>query len=245
MRICRGEISSVVACLTILAGILSPAPGCAAPGNVEIGAGKIQSLLVDHIEANMPWPRERVRIFFPERMADVSLAGDSIAVQVIPSGQEGFIGDAFYGVRFLQEGRFLLQRSYRVRMEVLMDVVVAVRMIPKDREITPEDVRLSGRWFTRIPLQQAATVEEVAGKRSCVMLMPNAEVTRNVLRDVPVVRRGKPVQIVLFNGPLSLQTIGVPEEDGGRGALIRVRNVSSQKVVFARVVSDTQVSVDF
>jgi len=59
------------------------------------------------------------------------------------------------------------------------------------------------------------------------------------------VKRGKIVCINLERGPLKISTIGISEEDGARGAIIRVRNVSSNRMVYARVVGANTVQVEF
>jgi len=65
-----------------------------------------------------------------------------------------------------------------------------------------------------------------------------------MLKDVPLVQRGKIVKIVFDSGPMRIVTVGMPEEDGMAGAIIRVRNVTSNKIIYARVLGDSLVGID-
>jgi flagella basal body P-ring formation protein FlgA len=66
-----------------------------------------------------------------------------------------------------------------------------------------------------------------------------------MLKTVKTIKRGKMVKIVLENGPMMIVTFGLSEEDGSRGDFIKVRNISSNKIVYAKVIDDSSVRVDF
>jgi flagella basal body P-ring formation protein FlgA len=66
-----------------------------------------------------------------------------------------------------------------------------------------------------------------------------------MLRDVPLVKRGRLVKMFLSNGLINISTVGQIQEDGAMGSLVRVKNMTSQRVVYARVVGDSLVQVDF
>jgi len=51
--------------------------------------------------------------------------------------------------------------------------------------------------------------------------------------------------MVLESGPMMIVTFGICEEDGSRGDYIKIRNTSSNKMVYARVTDDSSVRVEF
>ena len=53
------------------------------------------------------------------------------------------------------------------------------------------------------------------------------------------------VQVILESGAINITTMGLSEEDGAEGSFVRVRNVSSNKIIYARVIGDSRVKVDF
>ena len=83
------------------------------------------------------------------------------------------------------------------------------------------------------------------GKRVASSIRPNHEITRTMLREVPLVKKGRVVKMVLNNGTINITTLGQIQEDGGMGSSVRVKNISSQRIVYARVVGESLVQVDF
>jgi flagella basal body P-ring formation protein FlgA len=59
------------------------------------------------------------------------------------------------------------------------------------------------------------------------------------------VKRGKLVQIFLDSGYMKITTTGLSEEDGAEGSTIKVRNLTSNKIIYARVIGDAKVRIDF
>jgi flagella basal body P-ring formation protein FlgA len=66
-----------------------------------------------------------------------------------------------------------------------------------------------------------------------------------MLRDVPLVKKGRMAKLILNNGLIHIATVAQIQEDGALGSFVKVKNVSSQRVVNARVVGDGLVQVDF
>jgi flagella basal body P-ring formation protein FlgA len=47
------------------------------------------------------------------------------------------------------------------------------------------------------------------------------------------------------NGSLLVTTIGLSEDNGGQGDIIKVKNLTSNKIVYAKVIDQALVRVDF
>jgi flagella basal body P-ring formation protein FlgA len=88
-------------------------------------------------------------------------------------------------------------------------------------------------------------IEDAVGKYLYGDVRPNTEIKRSMLRSVKTIKRGKVVKMVLENGPMTIMTFGLCEEDGSRGDFIRVKNISSNKTVFARVLDSSSVRVEY
>ncbi len=83
------------------------------------------------------------------------------------------------------------------------------------------------------------------GKRTTARINAGTEITAAMLRSVPLVKRGEVVRILLESGPMTISAVGQSQEDGGQGDLIRVQNIASKRVIFARVTGHSQVRVEF
>jgi flagella basal body P-ring formation protein FlgA len=117
--------------------------------------------------------------------------------------------------------------------------------LTRDQTITAEDICVIKKWVKCLPDKIATVPDEVIGKALTVNIRQNNEIARNVLKEPRLVKKGNVVQILLDNGEFTITTMGISQENGISEALIRVKNVSSNKIIYARVVNDSLVKVDF
>jgi len=216
----------------------------AAHGTI-IKVTEIKALVKNHIETNMPWQQGGMRVEFLSRTAEMRVQGEKISFKVRSRQDEPYIGDSAFTVGIYDDGTLLREETVHVRMEVAMDVVVSTRYLPRDTEIDSDSVKLVRKWFNQMPVHVMTQIEDVVGKHLYSDVRQNTEIKRNMLKAVKTIKRGKMVKIVLESGPMTIVTFGLCEEDGSRGDFIRVRNTSSNKTVFAKVVDDSSVRIEF
>jgi len=207
--------------------------------------GAIREIVASHIQRHMPWDREEMHLTFFDGCKDIVLPTPEYNCEVEERPNEPYIGDSVVILKMYHKGVFLLERSVRVRIEVAFDILVSTRALTADAVIGPDDVRVVKRWLTREPQQIITSVEEAVGKKISGSVRPNRDITRTMLRDVPLVKRGWLVKMFLSNGLINIATVGQIQEDGAMGSLVRVKNMTSQRIVYARVVGDSLVQVDF
>lgn len=217
----------------------------AAGGSLLIKSDTIRYAVKAYIEKNMPWDRDNVHILFPLGTPDVAYMGGKVSYEVRAGHGEEYIGDTIFKVLFFKDDTLIREEPVRVRIEVMLQVPVSVRAIEREVEIRKEDIRIAGRWYTRMPSNSITDPAEIIGKRAAVGIRPNSEIARGMVKNSILVKRGKVVRIVLEDGPMRILTVGLAEEDGGRNDVIRVRNTSSNKMVYARVIEDSTVKVEF
>jgi len=229
-----------------LATFVMVAVGEAAPAaTTTIGDETIKKAVTEYIAKNMPWPKGSVRIAFHSRIPAATLSGENIVCRVEGGRHEDFVGYSNFTVGFYDKKVFLGEQSVRVKLEVSRDVVVSARYLPRGTDIQGGDVKLVRKWFERMPSRVISSLEEAVGKRLCTSARQNTEITRNMLRDPVMVSRGKQVQIVLERGPIRITTVGLSEQNGSKGDIVKVRNLSSNQPIYATVVEESLVRVDF
>ncbi|MBN2397414.1 MAG: flagellar basal body P-ring formation protein FlgA [Deltaproteobacteria bacterium] len=238
MNMHKAALIAGIACLVLFGSCLSVAAGV-------IKGETIEEAVRAYVEKNIFWPNGTVRVEFPDRVSDADLPGEEIACRVRGKRNEDFIGNTAFTVKFYEDGTLLGEQTVRARLEVLMDVVVSSRSLNRNTVIERGDVRLVKRWFVRPPRNVIVSLDNAVGKKLRSSIKPNTEITGNMVEEVPVVRKGKPVRIVIESGLMGVTTIGMSEQDGMLGELIKVRNVSSQKIIYARVTDTSLVEVEF
>jgi flagella basal body P-ring formation protein FlgA len=199
----------------------------------------------EYIDANMPWPPGSVRIDFLSKEPDSIPQNKDLILRVEPAGNQDFIGDMVFLVKSFKGGNLLRTESVRTRIEVQRDLVTAARGLPAGTVLTESDIRTVRRWVRRIHPQSLPSTAEASGKRLTMQVASGAEILATMLKETPLVRKGKMVKMVFDNGPMQIVAVGLSEEDGVAGNVIRVKNITSNKIIYARVLSDSVVGIGF
>jgi len=199
----------------------------------------------EYIEANMPWPPGTVRVDFLSEEQESIPQNRDLILRVEPAGNQDFIGDMVFLVKSFRGGNLLRTESVRTRIEVLQDVVTAARGLPAGTVLAGSDIRTVRRWVRRIHPHSLPSMEAASGKRLTMQVASGAEILATMLKEIPLVRKGKMVKIVFDNGPMQIVTVGLSEEDGVAGNIVRVKNITSNKIIYARVLSDSVVGIGF
>lgn len=212
----------------------------------KVSKNAIKSIIVNYINENMPWPKGTVRTEFFSQISGIGLSAKDITCRVVSIRDEDFIGYSNFTIRFYNEGVFLKEKTVRVRLEVLRDMVVSTGYLARGTNISKDDVKLVKKWFDRISPRVVTDINDVLGKRLRTSIkQPDTIITRNMLMEPVVVKRGKLVRIVLEKGPLRITTMGLSKQNGACGDIIKVKNISSKNVIYARVMGDSLVQVEF
>ena len=230
--------------MLILCGAILWLPGIAEPAT-KILAEDVKVAISDYVERNHSWPSGNVRVNFPSKLSDVVLPQDTVTFEVSGRPETDFIGDAWLAVKFYSDGKTVKEEMVRISMEVLTDIVVSNRELVKNTIIADEDVRVLKKWLRRIPANAVTNPADVVGKVLALNTRQNSEITKNIIRTASLVKKGNIVRIVLDNYSLNVTTMGISEEDGAMDKVIRVKPLSSNRVIYARVTGDSQVSVEY
>jgi flagellar basal body P-ring formation protein FlgA len=216
-----------------------------ADSSTKILAEDIRNTVSDHVEKNHPWPSGSVRIHILTRLSDIVLHQESVTLEVVNDPAEDFIGDANFSVKYYSGRNLVKEETVRVGIEVSTDVVVSKRELVKYREVTDEDVYVQKKWLKRIPANLVTVLSDIVGKTLAFNVRPNSEITKNSIRTPLLIKKGNVVRIVFDNDNFSITTVGISEEDGARDKVIKVKNLSSNKIIYARVTGDSLVKVEF
>jgi len=238
-----GNVCRSFSMLIILSVILF-LPGAAEPAT-KIPAEDVKAAISAYVEKNHPWPSGNVRVNFQSKISDAVFPQDSVTLEVSSRPEEDFIENAAFTVGLYSGKSLLREMTVRVMLEVLTDIVVSNRALTRNCEITAEDVRVLKKWVRRIPANVVTMPSDVIGKVLTLNLNQNSEITKNILRTPLLIKRRSIVRIAIENDNLSVTTLGISEEDGVADKIIRVKNLSSNRTIYARVIGDSLVRVEY
>jgi len=222
--------------LSLVFCVLAPGPALAEP---------LHSAVREYIEANMPLPPGSVRVDFLSKEPDAVSQDRDVVLRVEAAGNREFIGDRVFLVKSFKGGNLVKTVSVRTRIEVQRDVAIAARGLSAGNVLTDDDVRAVRRWVRRIHPNALTSPEDAFGKRLTMQVAAGTEILDIMLKENPLVRKGKMVKMVFDNGAMQIVTVGLSEEDGVAGNIVRVKNITSNKIVYARVLGDSLVRIGF
>jgi len=194
----------------------------------------------------MPWPVADARITFPGLLPDVSsLQEKGLTIDIEKSGAGEFVGEVPFIVRLTDRQGQRRSFTVRARIEVARDVVVADDTLAYNRILTAGDVRVKKKWMRSMDPKLVTSVDQVEGMRLVANVPAGGEITTYMLKEPTLVKRGDVVRLQLDRGALQISTLAICEEDGVRGALVKIKNMASNRIVYAKVKGENHVVIDF
>lgn len=133
-----------------------------------------------------------------------------------------------------------------VKAQFTQEVWVATRQL--SRGVTPNpDTDLEKRRLNVLVERQPpiAARNPLDGYEFAQSVTAGQPLTWRDLSPRALVRRGQSVEVVAGGGPFSISMKALALQDGANGAIVRVRNTTSQRDIDARVVGSGKVQVSF
>ena len=213
---------------------------------IEISKADIRKAVTDYLQANMPWDREKAKIRNIRVTDTVILPKGKVTYSVEPLKNTDFRGSVPLPIHFKVDGQFQKRILVTADIDVMAEVVVAIRPLRRHRKITEEDIETRLMNLAQLPSNIILDPEEVLGKRAKSNIAPNQVLRPDLIEFPPLVKRGDVVVIIAESSGLRITALGTVEErEGRRGERIRIENIDSKKSLYARVVDSKTVQVDF
>jgi flagellar basal body P-ring formation protein FlgA len=209
---------------------------------ITIGPDRLEAIIAEYLEsqkANLPEAEIR---FLPQSLPlPFVLPTGDLRYEVIPANP-AIIGSARMAIIFRVDGRVVKNISLLGQLEALAQVVVSTKALAKGTILHPDQLTTVTMDLTGL---NGASSQPAAlfGKRLTRSLRSGSPVLATMIEELPLVRRGEPVRIVLSAGPMQLTALGLAHSDGRPGEVIRVQNSSSNKILHCRVTAPGQVEV--
>jgi len=150
----------------------------------------------------------------------------------LPEGSK-LVGHTRVGVRC--NGITPCKLYLQARVHILNKVLVSNRYISRGETVTRDDVILVSRDIATLSRGYYTDLSNINGKVLKQPLKKNSIITPGILKNPKLVHRGESVIILTKNNNIEIRANGTAMMDGSAGELIKVKNVSSQRVIEGRV----------
>lgn len=171
----------------------------------------------------------------------------------VPLGPVEVLVDLPYGIRYstptvarisiLVDNQLYTRRNASFSVKYYQLVVVADKLVEKRQILLPGDLRYERMDTSKLASGYFTDIAKVVGLMIRRPLTPGTVVNGHILEKPVVIRRGSYISIVARVGEIEVRTAGQALQDGSEGDMIRVQNLTSKKIISARVLDTTAVQV--
>lgn len=196
---------------------------------------------IDENSAQLPKAETRfIPIHAPQ---EVTVAPGKLSWKVTPS-KPGILGSNTFTITLLVDGKQAGTHVVRGKLEVMADVVTATAMLQKGDILTESNVILQSQDIGSLD-KPFMTTNEVIGKQLARTVSAGTALKPDHLVLPPIIKEGEMVKILARKGTMQLSASGLAKTDGRLGESIGVKNISSNKMIHARVAGPGTVTVEF
>jgi flagella basal body P-ring formation protein FlgA len=225
---------------------------CSAWANQHHGRGgqrlepeRIRSAVRRHIQRHAPWDTEQMTIKKIHFNRPVHLPPGKVGIQVTASKHTDWLGAVGFSVDVMVNGKKEAAVTVPVKIEVWSDVILTTKPLGRYQPIGRGDVQVKKMDLARVPSNVIVEIEQVVGSRTNRRIAANCILRQDHVEMPPIVKRGDLVSVVAESACLKISIKAMAKEDGRIGDRIKVVNLRSKKGIYALVVDDHTVRVEF
>ena len=130
-----------------------------------------------------------------------------------------------------------------VELDVYRPVVTAIRPLASGAVIAAEDVELSPFDVSQLVGAYLTTLDDAIGMGVKRPITQGRPILSQQLEPPLLIRRGEAVVISAEAGALAVKMTGTALTDGHRGEQIRIKNLTTSRIIDGRVIAPGQVTV--
>lgn len=213
--------------------------------SMEVTKEQIVGVVMDYLRRNIHEPAENYQIKSVSVSKNVLMPSGDISYQVIPSANKDLSGKITLAVNLMSGGKIIKKVWAIAEISIYMNVVMTARPLGRYKLISDTDIQLVKRDLSKLPHNIITNCDDVIGKRTRRAIDANTVLRPDVVEMPPLVKRGNIVSIIAESDNLKVSTLGKAKERGCLGQLIEVENLDSRKSVYARVLDENNVLVEF
>ena len=212
---------------------------------ITISAADLEMMVREYVAANPLYQGAEMTIKSVRIPGDVMLPKGDIRHEIQYLVQSRASGTLPLNIYFSVDDKPVRRVMATVEITLMKNVPVTKRPIARYQMIRAEDLMLQPMDVTDLPANTVFTFEEISGQRAKRSIGPRKTLRKDQLEYPPAVKKGDRVRIVAESGGLRITTLGEVKNHGKIGDRVKVVNLESKKLLFARVVDAHTVQVEF
>jgi flagella basal body P-ring formation protein FlgA len=196
------------------------------------------------IEVRLPYDAKRVAEISIPKLPDVRVP-DGASARVTFKRGERFQGDITIEVVIEDDGAAISTRQVSAKIDLFETALTVGQDLRRGHLIQSTDIISTRIAASKMPPDAVTRPELIVGAQLQRRIRPGDTLRQAWLKVPPVIKRGDRVRVVARRGPIRLTTVGQAMNSAARSSFVRVRNMSSKKIVTGRAMGPGLVEMEF
>jgi len=227
------------------ASAAQPIASTQSKGSQRIPADELREMFIHYICENAGKDRSDVALSRFKLSATRPVPAGKIDYRLFMKSKAGFTGYVRLAAMVSVDGVFANEIDMSAWIDVFETVVCTSRRIQKGEPIRANDVYLARKNISRMKSHGFDDPREAVDLVARHDIREDTPLMKWMLKKDPVVERGDIVTILAEMGGIRITVPGKVLESGFQGEVVRVQNAMSQKRIYARIIDDATVAVEF
>ena len=211
---------------------------------IELRKEQLKQIVAEFLQHNIEkLPDANLRFTSVRAPETIVLPTGNLTYTVTPS-KPGIIGSSSFSIVFQVNGKTVKNCTVRGKLEAMAEVATARVNIRKGSIITADQLNMTSQDISKLDTPFPA-IDLVVGMLAKRTIRAGRAIDNKNVEQPPVIAKGEQVKIFAGKGGLQISTNGIAIMDGRLGEYIRVKNISSNKLVYCKVDAPGIVSVEF
>lgn len=211
---------------------------------LRITRDQLQHIIATFLQENLDkLPQGEIRLTSFRSPAEINLPYGELSWKVTPSRKD-IINSSSFSILFKIDDKIAKNCTVRGKLESLVEVATAAVTIRKGESINSAMIKMTKRNIAALDHPFLAP-DKLIGQVAKRTLSNGRVIESKHVQTPPVIQEGELVKISAAKGALKLTAKGIAKTNGRAGEVIRVRNMTSNKLLYCRVDGPGLVSVEF
>lgn len=211
----------------------------------EISEEEIREIVEAFLLRRIQRRRENVELKISYNGKILVPSHKEISYEVIPFKALNQNNIYLLDVIFKADSRIVEKIRVTAKIDRRIPVFFTSRPIDRHQIISENDVFMEERRISDLPQKVIWELEDVIGNRARRNIPANTILRKNLLEHSSLIKKGDLVTILAESKTLKITTKGEAREKGSKGDVIKVRNLSSKKIIGGLVLDKSTVKIEF
>jgi len=240
LRLARLFVVAVLFCLAC------PSPGQTADKITAPELAALENIFSEVVLKDSPWPREDVQITnFSVRPLAMTLPAGGFDYRITQKPNDFRPGKKNVCADILKDGLEQGQVKMTGDLRLFGTVVNTTKRLNRNEIINSDDIATKRQDISMLDADLIKDPKQAVGQKLKLSLPAGAVLYAQNLDSPPLVNRGERVTIMAKSQAIQITTPGEARNSGALGEMVRVKNLTSRREIYARVTGVGIVEAEF